>query len=116
WSWRSPTPAESRGIGKAGPDHAVDPAGCRSSARPRNSEGRKPVWEGPTVADVHRTREELAAQFDFDVTAIFADLRKRQAALGPCLVFPRTSTEPTDAVDGVPETTSKLNPGCGPVS
>jgi hypothetical protein len=45
--------------------------------------------EDPIVADVHRTREELAAQFDFDVKAIFADLRKRQAALGPRLVFPR---------------------------
>ena len=38
------------------------------------------MWEDPIVADVHRTREKLAAEYGFDVKAIFADLRKRQAA------------------------------------
>ena len=47
------------------------------------------MWEDPIVAEVHRTREELAAAFDFDVKAIFADLRKRQAALGARLVRPK---------------------------
>ena len=44
------------------------------------------MWEDPIVEDVHRTREKLAAEYDFDVKAIFADLRKRQAALGERLV------------------------------
>ena len=44
------------------------------------------MWEDPIVAEVHRAREKLAAEFGFDVKAIFADLRKRQASLGARLV------------------------------
>lgn len=44
------------------------------------------MWEDPIVEEVHRTREKLAAEFNFDLKAIFADLRKRQAALGGRLV------------------------------
>jgi hypothetical protein len=44
------------------------------------------MWEDPIVADVHRTREMLAGEHNFDTKAIFADLRKRQAALGARLV------------------------------
>ena len=40
------------------------------------------MWEDPIVAEVHRTREKLAAECNFDIKAFFADLRKRQAALG----------------------------------
>jgi len=47
------------------------------------------MWEDPIVAEVHRARAELAAAFDFDVKAIFADLRKRQVALGSRLVHPQ---------------------------
>ena len=47
------------------------------------------MWEDPIVEDVHRTREKLAAEYDFDVKAIFADLRKRQANLGARLVRPK---------------------------
>jgi len=47
------------------------------------------MWEDPIVADVHRTREKIAAAYNFDVKAYFADLRKRQAALGARLVCPR---------------------------
>ena len=47
------------------------------------------MWEDPIVADVHRNREKLAAEYGFDVKAIFADLRKRQAALGGRLVQQR---------------------------
>lgn len=43
-------------------------------------------WEDPIVADVRRTREELAAKFEFDVAAIFADLRTRQDCAGKRLV------------------------------
>jgi len=44
------------------------------------------TWEDPIVADVRRTRERLSAQFDFDLAAIFADLRDRQEELGDRLV------------------------------
>ena len=47
------------------------------------------MWEDPIVAEVHRTREKLAAEYNFDVTAFFADLRRRQAALGGRLVRPK---------------------------
>jgi len=40
------------------------------------------MWEDPIVAEVHRTREKLAAQYNFDIAAFFADLRKRQALVG----------------------------------
>jgi hypothetical protein len=52
------------------------------------------MWEDPIVSDVRRAREELSARFDFDVTAIFADIRDRQAALRPRLVSPRKQAEP----------------------
>src|SRR5258708_62267 len=48
------------------------------------------MWEDPIVAEVHRIREKCAAEFDFDVQTIFADLRKRQAALGSRLVPQKT--------------------------
>lgn len=57
------------------------------------------MWEDPIVEDVHRTREKLAAEYDFDVKAIFADLRKRQAALGKRLVPPKKQAGPTAEVD-----------------
>ena len=52
------------------------------------------MWEDPIVAEVHRTREKLAAECNFDVTAFFADLRRRQAALGGRLVLQKKRAEP----------------------
>jgi hypothetical protein len=52
------------------------------------------MWEDPIVAEVDRTRELLAANFNFDVEAIFADIRKRQTALGERLIPQRKQTEP----------------------
>lgn len=43
-------------------------------------------WEDPIVADVRRTREDLSAKFNFDVSAIFADIRARQSTAGDRLV------------------------------
>lgn len=53
------------------------------------------MWEDPIVAEVHRTREKLAAQYNFDVGAFFADIRKRQAALAGRLVAEKKQAEPT---------------------
>jgi len=44
------------------------------------------MWEDPIVKEVRRIREELAAQFNFDVSAIFAEMRKRQTTVGSRLV------------------------------
>jgi hypothetical protein len=60
------------------------------------------MWEDPIVADIHRTREKLAAQFNFDVKAIFADLRSRQRALGARLVSPKKQPSTPIAVDSAP--------------
>ena len=57
------------------------------------------MWEDPIVAEVHRTREKLAAEYNFDVTAFFADVRKRQAALGNRLVPQPKRAEPTAEAD-----------------
>jgi hypothetical protein len=53
------------------------------------------MWEDPIVEDVHRTREKLAEEHGFDIKAIFADLRKRQTALGGRLVLQKKRAEPT---------------------
>jgi hypothetical protein len=57
------------------------------------------MWEDPIVAEVHRTREKIAAEYNFDVTAFFADLGRRQAALGARLVHQKKSAEPTAETD-----------------
>jgi len=43
-------------------------------------------WEDPIVAEVRRIREELCAKFNFDVAAIFADIRSRQGEAGDRLI------------------------------
>jgi hypothetical protein len=53
------------------------------------------MWEDPIVAEVHRTRAKLAADYNCDIAAFFADLRKRQATLGGRLVRPIMRAEPT---------------------
>lgn len=57
------------------------------------------MWEDPIVGEVHRTREKLAAQYNFDVTAFFADVRKRQASLGKRLIPQEKQAERAAEVD-----------------
>ncbi len=57
------------------------------------------MWEDPIVAEVREIRETLAAEFDFDVKAIFADLRKRQGSLGGKLITQKKRAEPTAEAD-----------------
>ena len=52
------------------------------------------MWEDPIVAEVHRAREKLAAESNFDVTAFFAGIRKRQASLGGRLIPQEKRAEP----------------------
>ncbi len=52
------------------------------------------MWEDPIVAEVHRVRQEIAAKYSFDMAAYFADVQRRQVALGDRLVMPPTHGEP----------------------
>ena len=42
--------------------------------------------DDPIVAEVRQIKERLAAAFDFDVHAIFSDMRKRQTQFGSRLI------------------------------
>lgn len=64
------------------------------------------MWEDPLVEEVHRTRERLAAQFNYDVHAIVADLRQRQEALGHKLVRLKKLEAPTAEVERSPRVLS----------
>jgi hypothetical protein len=66
------------------------------------------MWEDPIVAEVHRTREKLAAQFNYDVNAMFADLMKRQVSLGARLVAPKKHPEPTAEANSEEGTSTKV--------
>ena len=44
------------------------------------------MYKDPIVNEVRKTRERLAEKHNFDVGAIFKDLRMRQAKLGKRLV------------------------------
>jgi hypothetical protein len=59
------------------------------------------MWEDPIVQEVRREREKLSAQFDFEVHAIFEDLRKRQGTHGARFIRPkdRKSAEHSAAPD-----------------
>ena len=57
------------------------------------------MWEDPIVAEVHRAREKLAADCNYDIDAFFDDVRKRQASLGNRLVPQKKRAEPTTEAD-----------------
>lgn len=63
------------------------------------------MWEDPIVAEVHRAREKLAAECNYDIRAFFAGLRKRQAAM----LAQRKQAEPTAEADRGRQSCS---PGC----
>ena len=44
------------------------------------------MHDDPIVNEVRKTRERLAEKYDFDISAIFKDLRERQGLLGKKLV------------------------------
>jgi hypothetical protein len=54
--------------------------------------------DDPIVASVRKVREELAAAFGYDVHAIFADLRRREAELGDRLVRQSSTQRPDEAM------------------
>ena len=68
------------------------------------------MCDDPIVAEVRRTRQELARKFNFDVAAIFRDLRERQAGAGPRLVR-RSSRNRTEKPVGPGEQRTPPLPG-----
>ena len=40
------------------------------------------MWKDEIVEEIHRIREEYAKSFDYDLDAIFEDLRKKEAESG----------------------------------
>jgi hypothetical protein len=40
------------------------------------------MWKDEVVEEIHRIREEYAKSFNYDLDAIFADLRKKKAESG----------------------------------
>ena len=55
--------------------------------------------EDPIVDEVRKAREQLARKFNYDIHAIFTDIRERQKSLGNRLVSPVTRTGQTRAAD-----------------
>ncbi len=46
------------------------------------------MWEDPVVAELHRIRQEQAAQYGYDIKAIVAALRRQQRTSGrPIVLF-----------------------------
>ena len=68
------------------------------------------MWEDPIVLEVRRKREELAAQFNFDVHAIFEDMRKGQIAHGARLVC-REKGEKAEQAAAPDRNSAALHPG-----
>jgi hypothetical protein len=40
------------------------------------------TWESPIVLEVRKVKERLAAKFNYDIDAMFRDLRKREKTSG----------------------------------
>ena len=49
----------------------------------------------PIVEEIHRTRERLAAKFNYNVSALFADMRLRESQAGCSLVNRESSPNKT---------------------
>jgi hypothetical protein len=68
------------------------------------------MWEDPIVQEVRLQREKLSTQFDFDVHAIFDDLRKRQCTHGARLIRPK-DREAAGHVAAPDRASTVLHPG-----
>lgn len=55
--------------------------------------------DDPIVKEVREAREQLARKFDYNLHAIFSDIRERQKALGIQLVPTAKKAEPIRSAD-----------------
>jgi hypothetical protein len=59
------------------------------------------MYKDPILAEIHKYREEYAKSFNYDLKAIFEDLRKKQIASGrkfvklPIKRYSKTLVRPT---------------------
>jgi len=56
------------------------------------------MFKDEIVSEIHRYREEYARSFNYDLNAIFEDLREKQAAHRHKLVKPPINRQPTKSV------------------
>ena len=68
------------------------------------------MYDDPIVDEVRKTRERLAEKHNFDVGAIFEDLRKRQGTLGKRLVR-RERKQIAEQVAAPDRNSAALHPG-----
>ncbi len=68
------------------------------------------MYDDPIVDEVRKTRERLAEKHNFDVGAIFEDLRKRQGLLGKRLVR-RVRKETAEQAAAPDRNSATLHPG-----
>ncbi len=53
------------------------------------------MWEDPIVAEVRKIREAYAAQFNYDLTAIYHDLKRQEKESGRVFVsYPPRRAKP----------------------
>lgn len=57
------------------------------------------MWEDPIVAEIRKIRDEHAAKFNYDVAAIFEDIRRQEKESGRQYVTypPRRPEPPVEA-------------------
>lgn len=75
------------------------------------------MWTDEIVEEIHRIRDEYAKSFNYDLDAIFADLRKKQAESGREVVnlsrkpglTTRWSGRARDLREDAKDTTRRLN-------
>jgi hypothetical protein len=58
------------------------------------------MWTDEIVEEIHRIREEYAKSFNYDLDAIFADLRKKEAESGREVVTLSRKCGPTTRWSG----------------
>ena len=68
------------------------------------------MGEDPIVSEVRRIREQLARKFNFDLHAIFEDLRDRQTSVGSRLVR-RPKKSRVDHLGGPDRDSNTPHPG-----
>ena len=68
------------------------------------------MWEDPIVKEVRETRKELSARFNFDVHAIFEDLRKKQIPIGSKIIRHK-SLKNAEKLSSPERDTATLHPG-----
>ena len=68
------------------------------------------MGEDPIVSEVRQIREQLASRFNFDLHAIFADLRERQTSLVSRLVR-RPKRAKADQAAAPDRDSATLHPG-----